>query len=482
MKYLVLSISHNHWQQAVLIDHTLNLLDSGHEVRWVQVSYFGYSPWDDPISLFFNNFMNMRKISRIARQIGANPNFTFEWRSLVVHPFSVMSSPNMAHEVHGAVNEEVVTILRDSLPCERHSKKLKRHLSRKFHLANELFLKIIKAADPEIVIIFNGRFLLERSAWTASLECSKRVVFIERFSAQWGDRYYEFHHPVHSVSERSLAMLSYAELLKGAMHLPNSVGGKWFSDRRLALTQKFTSNQTFQFTRPDWATTVISFFHSSEDELFVSDLSDSSWASQFEVIRKLIEICNSRPGHLLVIRLHPNLLNKSKRELKKWNDFARFFSAPIIVFLMSRDRVNSYSLVDQSDFVVTSGSTIGVEAAYMRKPSILCGLAFHQDMGMLEIVRSSEELKSSLSKIYSPAVLESRADISLKYALFLARAGIKVKNLTVVGNPYIQDPWYEGFGVQFKPFRLASLIRKIESSCYSKFQIARTCNCDARPS
>lgn len=273
-------------------------------------------------------------------------------------------------------------------------------------------------------------------------------------------------------------MLSYAESLKEAMDLPNTVGGKWFSDRRSALTQKFTSNQTFQFTRPDWATTVISFFHSSEDELFVSDLSDSSWASQFEVIKNLIEICNSRPGHLLVIRLHPNLLNKSKRELKKWDDFARSYSARNIIFLMSRDRVNSYSVVDKSDFVVTSGSTIGVEAAYMRKPSILCGLAFHQEMGMLEIVHSSKELRSSLSKNYLPAVLESRADVSLKYALFLAQAGIKVKKLKVVGNPDIQDPWFEGFGVQLKPFRLASLIKKIESSCYSKFQIARSCNCD----
>jgi len=477
MRYLVLSLGHNHWQQTVLIDHTLNLLESGHEVHWVQVSYFGYSSWDTPISSFLNNSVNIRRFSKIARRIETNSNFTFEFRSLGNQLFSTTSLQKVSEGAQGAVKEEIVTILRDSLPCGKHTKRLRKHLHTKFNQANQLFLQIIKARAADSVVIFNGRFLLERSAWLASMECSKNVVFIERFSAQWGNRYYVFHHPVHSVKERSFAMMEYPKSLQDSLDVTRGVGEEWFSNRRLALTQKFTSNQTVQFTRPEWATNVISFFHSSEDELFVSDLSDSSWTSQFEVIKCLMEICNSQPGRHLVVRLHPNLLNKSKRELRKWDEFARNSSAFNIQFLMPSDEVNSYSLVDESDFVVTSGSTIGVEAVYARKPSLLCGLAFHRDMGMLEVVGNSEALKLCLSKSYPSPILESRAEISLKYALFLSRAGIRIKNLNHFGNPNIQDPWFEYAGIKLKPFRLASLIRKIESMCYSKFQVARNCKC-----
>ncbi len=477
MRYLVLSLGHNHWQQTVLIDHTLNLLESGHEVHWVQVSYFGYSLWDDPISSLLNNFVNRGRISRIARQLKANPNFSIAFRSLTEYP-SVTSSKLLDDiEAQSAVKEEIVTVLRDSLPCGYHTQRLNKYLGKKFRLSQQFFVQIIKSEDPDYVVIFNGRFLLERSAWLASIKNSKKVIFIERFSAQWSDRYYEFHHPVHSVSDRSLAMMLYPESQEGALVSVNLVGKEWFSNRRLALTQKFTSNQTVEFTRPEWATTLISFFHSSEDELFVSDLSDSSWGSQFEVIKRLVEICNSRPGHLLVVRLHPNLLNKSKRELKKWYKFAGIFTAGNVKFLMPSDEVNSYSVVDKSDYVVTSGSTIGVEAVYMRKPSLLCGLAFHQDMGMLEIVNNPEALGVALTKEYPPALLESRAEISLKYAFFLAQAGIKVKSLNKVGSADIQDPWFEYRGVKLRPFRPASLIKKIEASFYSKFQVSRNCNC-----
>lgn len=477
MRYLVVSIGHNHWQQTVLIDHTLNLLESGHEVHWVQVSYFGYSLWDEPISLLLNNFVNKWKISRIARQLRTNSKFSIEFRSFTKYPLLKPSKLLDDSEVQGAVKEEIVTILRDSLPCGHHTQRLNKYLSAKFRLSQQFFIEILRSTDPDYVVIFNGRFLLERSAWLAAINNSKKIIFIERFSAQWSDRYYEFHHPVHSVSDRSLAMMLYPDSQEGALNSANLVGQEWFSNRRLALTQKFTSKQTVQFTRPDWATTLISFFHSSEDELFVSDLSDSSWGSQFEVIKFLVEICNSRPGHLLVVRLHPNLLNKSRRELKKWYDFAGIFAADNVKFLMPSDEVNSYSVVDKSDYVVTSGSTIGVEAVYMRKPSLLCGLAFHQDMGMLEIVNNPEALGSALTKKYPSALLESRAEISLKYAFFLAQAGIRVKNLTMVGSADIQDPWFEYLGVKLRPFRLASLIKKIETSFYSKFQISRNCNC-----
>jgi hypothetical protein len=74
----------------------------------------------------------------------------------------------------------------------------------------------------------------------------------------------------------------------------------------------------------------------------------------------------------LVIRLHPNLLHKSRREIAKWLFFTEKLANDFswIIILRPASKINSYSLLHKCAGVITVGSTIGVEAAYLEKRRI----------------------------------------------------------------------------------------------------------------
>jgi len=59
--------------------------------------------------------------------------------------------------------------------------------------------------------------------------------------------------------------------------------------------------------------------------------------------------------------------------------------------------VDSYDIVSAADVVLTFGSTIGIEAAYYGKPSILLGRAVYEDLGSCYVPSSHDELMKLLS-------------------------------------------------------------------------------------
>ena len=60
MKHLVFSLGNNHWQQAALVDYSVRLLEEGHSVHLVNLSYLDLASWSLPITtvtnfLYFKN-------------------------------------------------------------------------------------------------------------------------------------------------------------------------------------------------------------------------------------------------------------------------------------------------------------------------------------------------------------------------------------------------------------------------------------------
>ena len=54
--------------------------------------------------------------------------------------------------------------------------------------------------------------------------------------------------------------------------------------------------------------------------------------------------------------------------------------------------IGTYNLIDNCDLVITFGSTVGIEAVYQGKPSILMGRALYEDLGGLILPKSHSEL------------------------------------------------------------------------------------------
>src|SRR5690606_9592814 len=90
------------------------------------------------------------------------------------------------------------------------------------------------------------------------------------------------------------------------------------------------------------------------------------WKDQTDALTNLKQCVAAIPEAHLVIRLHPHLLKKHPNDMRAWLELAYAGSTATVIEPASP--VDSYSLINASDVVVTSGSTIGMEAVYMDRP------------------------------------------------------------------------------------------------------------------
>lgn len=463
MKYLIFSMSPNHWQKSVSLDFALNLIDDGHEIYWVDANIKGFNSWELPVSNMISRKVLKYKIKWLINRLNLNSFFHYIEANI---PLLTRTYDSLAP----AVFEEMVTILKDSSPCVLHSQDLSNYLNLKYYSVREFASKMISKMEPGKVVIFNGRFLMERAAWDACLELGTSLLFLERFSPQWTDRYFVFDAPVHSTEYRSALMLNFFSDAPLKYSEKQQVASDWFEKRRLGISQSFTRLQNQGFLNENLDSKIIGFFHSSEDELLAFNLEGAVWSNQFELIEELIEFTKVHPEYMLVVRIHPNLLNKSPREIEKWDNFAATHEGSNVIFINASSSINSYDVVAASDVVVTYGSTIGVEAAYLGKYSILCGKAFHEHMGILPIALRREEMYKLILENQDDIDLNSSWENALKYGFFHSNAGISFKSLEVTGDPNIQDPWFTKAGITLKPVRIGSLLRRIERKCYQQLQ------------
>lgn len=94
-----------------------------------------------------------------------------------------------------------------------------------------------------------------------------------------------------------------------------------------------------------------------------------------------------------VVRCHPNWREKIGKQdgLKSHKYYSNWCDEQQIKMLSCYDKANTYDLIRNSDLVIVSGSSAGVEAAYLGKPVILLGAAAYTGSGVaLEINKDSD--------------------------------------------------------------------------------------------
>ncbi len=111
------------------------------------------------------------------------------------------------------------------------------------------------------------------------------------------------------------------------------------------------------------------------------------------------------------VRWHPNLITAGKEELEKINSIINSTKDKVIHY-PPENKVNSYKLLEKSDLIMSFGSTIGIEATFYNKPSILWGVAYYEDTGGVYDINSLNELENLLRNELKPKPYEK----SLKFA------------------------------------------------------------------
>ena len=179
----------------------------------------------------------------------------------------------------------------------------------------------------------------------------------------------------------------------------DELGHAFFQLRRNGLPSNecsFTQRQSEGHLALETQKTVVSIFLSSPDELRVAG---DQWFTPLSMnpaqfIADLKAVLSDNYG--LIVRMHPN--QRGDRTGESREIMKRIGALKEVRLIKPQDRASTYELIDKSDFVVTFGSTVGLEATYWGKPSILAGRSVWEDCGVSYNCSTVAEAKALLDQ------------------------------------------------------------------------------------
>lgn len=282
--------------------------------------------------------------------------------------------------------------------------------------------RVIEEQGSTAVFAYNGRFLHDSAVAAAAARYGLPVLAYDTGGLETDfDLTIDATHDWSALQARMRSMYE-----RWPADARDSVGAAWFLDRAghtEANNAFFTGGQRLGegIDRRD-DEVVVTYFSSSGDEIAELDL---DWADYFGgqpgALAAVAAACRDL-GYRLVVRTHPHKRHKPARDVQDWH--AAVAAAGPDVHLDEHSPVDSYTLMRQSDVVVTYGSTTGVEAGFAERPVIVMGPSAYDELGCAVRVRTVDELRQAL--------VERRAGTSasaIPYGLMMKRRGFAYRYL-----------------------------------------------------
>ena len=482
MRVAFFELTNERFARTIQIDFAIRLLNEGHEVVWFRNQ--------TPLRLFgeyrITNFLDLKidlsNTSKILKEVSKM------YPSFEVRKFQIQKTSNEAKQgtmtnfASSKAWQETTVLLRDSMPCAVHDMKIAQRYDLLLERLVETFVGFLDSLNFDKVVIYNGRFLREYALWQAADKLHLDTVFLERFNLDWNLKYFEFNEPVHSSIYRAEIINEFYNNSTMNSTEKSKIAIDWFHKRSGGSGTAFTRFQDTEFRPEERFKDIIAFFHSSEDELYSTGLDPIHWKNQFEAIDEIIKLLKDYDDKLLVIRIHPNLLAKSHRELLRWSHYAKSKQSSNVLFILPDSKIQTYDILRQASKIITFGSTIGMEATFLQKPSALLSSALHSHLKALQKIENSEELRHFL--VSSPRNLPHIPLGAIMYAFFLEKGGSAISNLTSSsGEIEKQDPGFSYAGIALYKSRTLSVVKRIEGAFLKIFRgiSAVKCSLDHNP-
>ena len=336
-------------------------------------------------------------------------------------------------DIGWAVLSSAVSITRDSTFKPQDNPDLVERLVISSWTVYQSFQQYLDDHTPDVVYIFNGRFASTRPILRLCQERGIQCMMHERAYANL-DRYEITANTLpHDLEYQRKAVRQTWE--SSILHEQEKVAiaRKFFEMRRYGGDPwKITSLQTTRQLPStfDHSKKNVVIFQSSEDEFVAlgDEWRNPIYINQFEGIKKILsekEIV-SDPNLRFFIRIHPYLRYSTEHE---WSNFLSLNSETVTV-IPPTDTVDSYALMESADIILTFGSTMGIEATFWEKPSILAGLAVYGELGSTIDVRTHADV---IENILSP-----------------------IQQINPIGA-WMYGFYCESFGIPFKHFRVDGL-------------------------
>jgi hypothetical protein len=164
----------------------------------------------------------------------------------------------------------------------------------------------------------------------------------------------------------------------------------------------YTKNQNSELMPLGWDENNknIVIFNSSEDEFMAIGGEwelDKLFTSQYEGLKIISEYAKSSNAHYY-LRIHPNLIGTQQSYL----DLLLGLSHSKFSVIPAESKISTYSLLFKSQKVITFGSSVGIEATYWGKPSILLGTCFYKHLDITYTPKTIEDFIALLEIELTP--------------------------------------------------------------------------------
>ena len=281
--------------------------------------------------------------------------------------------------------------------------------------------RLTELTGSKKIVIFNGRVFPGALVRTSGLQFEN--IECDTFEyCEKGDQIYYFENStVHDLpnARREIAKIAYLGLTTQQKERAH----EFFARAQQNLAKRLGNSSIEAST--NFARKTISIFLSSDDEL--ASLGPD-WECKFtnDVEHSVLTLCEMFHDYNILLRLHPNQAGQGKRILEIYKAIANSFTNVKIIF--PNEKINSYGLINYSDFVISFGSTISVEATYLGKVSILLGKQRFDSLDVAYTPKSFNELESIIrsQREIKPKSIEA----ALVYGYFCDRPGIELPNVS----------------------------------------------------
>lgn len=273
----------------------------------------------------------------------------------------------------------------------------------------------IREFRPDRVVLFNGRFASTRAIFAAACVEGVSPLIHERGCDK--DHFWIATEPIHDPDyiQRCIREFWRPEL--------SADGEAFFMERRGRVERSwrsFTKGQVEgRIPQPmqDSSSWVV-FFTSSEDEyVAVGDkYVNRAFPSQIDAIGAVEKAVRELPGHRLCVRVHPNIASKSEEQIAFWKKL----SVPGGLVVGPEEDFDTYAILDRARVACSYGSTVGIEATYWGKPSLLTGRSIYDRLGAAFEAGDIDDIRKFLG---NPVVFPRSA--ALMYGAFFARFGTR---------------------------------------------------------
>ncbi len=318
-----------------------------------------------------------------------------------------------------AVLSSLVSIIRDPNPdLSKHQLLINKLWNSSIDIYEAISSKLA-TGNYDVVYVFNARFANLRACLRACEAQKVKCMVLE----EGRDRKSYSVFPNVLPHSRKYRTFLINELWENSTEDRVDVAQNYYNRRSQSIdifNARFTENQELNLLPSSWDESCrnIVIFNSSEDE-FVSvgkEWENELYPNQVTGISKIVKDLENENNFKVYLRIHPNLKGIYNESITKLFEI----KAKNFEIILPESPISTYAMMASADVVLSFGSSAGIEAVIMNKPSILLGKCFYNDLGSTYNPSSHNEV----IELVKNQNLEPKPVIgALKYGYMLARFG-----------------------------------------------------------